>query len=72
MQAKESDRLFELLKNADGGDPEDGQVRSAVNGLSAQQREKLDEILASPEKMKALLNTDAARAVMRKLGKKGS
>ena len=70
MQANDINHLFELLKKNADGEPEDREVRNAVNGLTSSQRKTLNDILASPEKMKAFLHTDAARELMKKLGKK--
>ena len=72
MQANDWNRLFETLKKEAPGEASDAEVQSAVNGLTAQQKQKLGDILSSPEKMKAFLQTDAARTLMKKLGKKGS
>ena len=72
MQANDMDRLFEALKKNCGKEATEADVQSAVGGLSARQRQKLDDILSSPEKMKALLQTEQAREVMKKLGKKGN
>jgi hypothetical protein len=47
-------------------------VQNAVNGLTPQQKASLSEILSSPEKMKAFFQSDAAKEMMKKLGKKGS
>lgn len=71
MQANDMDRLFEALKKNDGKEATEADVQSAVGGLSARQRQKLDDILSSPVKMKALLQTEQARELMKKLGKKG-
>ena len=70
MQANEQDKLFHQLKR-NGGDIADGDVRRAVQGLSAQQKARLDDILSSPEKMRALLDSDTAKALMKKMGKQG-
>lgn len=69
MQANDLNNLFDSLKNS--GQPNEAQVRSAVRGLNAAQRSQLDEILSSPEKMKALLGSDAAKDLLKKLGKNG-
>ncbi len=69
MQANDKNSLFETLK-AKGG-ASDADVQKAVNGLSGAQKARLDEILSSPEKMKALLGSDAAKELMKKLGKQG-
>ena len=70
MQASDGNKLFQTLKNKDNNVAQDD-VRQAVQGLSAQQKARLDDILSSPEKMKALLDSDTAKALMKKMGKQG-
>ena len=70
MQANEQNKLFHKLKNNEGDIAADD-VRQAVQGLSAQQKARLDDILSSPEKMKALLDSDTAKALLKKMGKQG-
>ena len=72
MQANDMDRLFEALKKNGGKEASNADVQNAVGGLSKRQRQRLDDILSSPEKMKAFLETEQARELMKKLGKKGS
>ena len=69
MQAKDLSALVEALKKNRGG-VSDGAVQNTVQRLSPAEREKLGEILSSPEKMKALLSSDAARELGKKLGLK--
>ena len=70
MQANDLNRLFRSLKQNEN--QTDGDVQRAVQGLSGAQKAKLDEILSSPEKMKALLGSDAAGKLLEKLGKQGT
>ena len=70
MQASDGNKLFQTLKNKDNNVAQDD-VRQAVQGLSVQQKARLDDILSSPEKMKALLDSDTAKALMKKMGKQG-
>ena len=69
MQANDLNQLFRSLKQNEN--QTDGDVRKTVAGLSVTQKAKLDEILSSPEKMKALLGSDAARTLLEKMGKQG-
>ena len=69
MQANDKNQLFQALKNAGNAQPDDGTVRRAVQGLSEAERAKLEQLLASPERMRQLLSTDAAQDLMKKLGK---
>ena len=69
MQANDLNQLFRSLKQNEN--QTDGDVRKAVAGPSGAQKAKLDEILSSPEKMKALLGSDAARTLLEKMGKQG-
>ena len=70
MQANEQNKLFQKLKSNED-DIAAGDVRQAMQGLSAQQKARLDDILSSPEKMKALFDSDTAKALMNKMGKQG-
>ena len=72
MQEYDWKRLFETLKKNGEGNASDAEVQSAVGGLSEKQRQKLGEILSSPEQMKAFMQSDAAQSLLKKLGKKGS
>ena len=72
MQENELNRLFEALKGSRNGEASESQVQNAVSGLTPQQRASLNEILSSPEKMKAFFQSDTAKEMMKKLGKKGS
>ena len=72
MQANELNKLFEALKSGDQGEASDAQVQNAVSGLTPQQKASLNDILSSPEKMKAFFQSEAAKDIMKKLGKKGS
>ena len=72
MQANELNKLFEALKSGDPGEASDAQVQNAVSGLTPQQKASLNDILSSPEKMKAFFQSEAAKDIMKKLGKKGS
>ena len=49
----------------------DGLIRPPDDLPQGLQRGALDEILSSPEKMKALLDSDTAKALMKKMGKQG-
>ncbi len=71
MQANDKDQLFRALKTAGNAAPDDAAVRRAVQGLSASERARLEQLLASPERMRALLSSDAAQDLMKQLGKKG-
>ena len=71
MQANELNRLFEALKGSNE-EASDTQVQNAVSGLTPQQRASLNDILSSPEKMKAFFQSEAAKNMMKKLGKKGN
>lgn len=72
MQANDWKRLFETLKRNGEGSASDAEVQSAVGSLSAAQKQKLGELMSSPEKMRAFMQSDAAKALMEKLGKKGN
>ncbi len=65
MQANELNKFYNALKKKEGANSE--AVQSAVNGLSGEQKARLEGVLSSPEKMKALLESDAARELMKKL-----
>ena len=71
MQANDKNQILQTLKNAGNAQPDDAAVRRAVQGLSEAERAKLEQLLASPERMRQLLNTDAAQDLMKKLGKQG-
>lgn len=71
MQANNQNQIFRALKNAGNSQPDADTVRRTVEGLNAEDRAKLEQILSSPEKMRALLSSDAARELMNKLGKQG-
>ena len=71
MQANELNRLFEALKGSNE-EASDAQVQNAVSGLTPHQKASLNDILSSPEKMKAFFQSEAAKDMMKKLGKKGS
>ncbi|MBQ7638989.1 MAG: hypothetical protein IJS90_08830 [Clostridia bacterium] len=69
MQAEDINKLFSLLKNKEkNGDEAAAEVNEALNGLSADQKEKLDGILSSPEKIKELLSSEKAKEIIKKLG----
>ena len=68
MQAKDLKDLIEALKKNRVGGVSDGAVQSALQRLSPAERDKLGEILSSPEKMRSLLSSDAARELGKKLG----
>ena len=72
MQANDWNRLFETLKKNGEGNASGAEVQSAVGSLSAAQKQKLGELLSSPDKMRAFMQSDAAKALMEKLGKKGN
>lgn len=67
MQANDMKNLFAALQKKDA---EDRDVQAAVEKLSASQRETLNGILASPEKLKEMLGSEQARELMKKLGKR--
>gem|GEM_PF-161001 len=69
MQAEDLNKLFSSLKKqGDDGADAQNKLQNAMDSLSGQQREKLDEILSSPEKMRELLSSDRAKEIMKKLG----
>ena len=70
MQANDWNKLFDSLKRNEKGEASDTQVQNAVRQLSEQQRQALSGILVSPEKMKAFMQSDAAKELLKKLGKK--
>ena len=70
MQANDWNKLFESLKKNGNGEASDTQVQNAVGQLTDRQRQTLNGILASPEKMKAFMQSDAAKDLLKKLGKK--
>ena len=72
MQANDMDKLFLSMNDPAKGDRErENAVSRAVGALTPAQRAKLDEILSSPEKMKALLTSERAKELMKKTGKQG-
>ena len=70
MQANDWNRLFDSLKTNKDGEASDAQVQSALGQLTERQRQTLNGILASPEKMKSFMQSDAAKELLKKLGKK--
>ena len=71
MQANDLNQLFEAYKNAPSEEAEAETVDRAVRQLSDAQREKLNGILSSPEKIKELMRSDTAQSLLKKLGKQG-
>lgn len=69
MQAHDIDKLFSALKKTGENNEETGKkLQNAMNGLSGEQKEKLNDILSSPEKMREVLSSDKAKEIMKKLG----
>ena len=72
MQENPIDKLLSSLKNRNAAPQErERNVREAVGGLTPEQRARLEDILSSPEKMKAMLSSDRAKELMKKTGKQG-
>lgn len=69
MQAQDLNKLFSDIKNSGENGSETGKkLQNAVNSLSGTQKEKLNEILSSPEKMREMLSSDKAKEIMKMLG----
>ncbi|MCH5198947.1 MAG: hypothetical protein J1E34_08585 [Oscillospiraceae bacterium] len=69
MQAQDINNLFSAIKKTgDNNAQTQNKLQNAVNSLSQDQKNKLDEILSSPEKMRELLSSDKAKEIMKKLG----
>ncbi len=72
MQANDINKLMGDFTSAGNGSQRAQTVKQAVDALTPEQKAALDDILSSPEKIKALLSTERAKRLMRETGKQGS
>lgn len=70
MQPYNIDELLNRAKNAEGNPELERKIENeAVGSLTAEQKQRLENVLSDPEALERLLSSPKARSIMKKLGK---
>lgn len=68
MQANDANSIFKDLQGGENS-VTDESVKKAVSSLNASQKNRLNDILSSPDKIRELLGTEKAQEILKKLGR---
>ena len=69
MQANEEKSWMKILRTRQEDAVSDRTVVDAMRSLNTKQRETLNDLLGSPDRIEQLLSSDTAKKILRELGK---